>query len=174
MPKYYDENCLKILFYSLHFQWWYKFLEKVLILARKCWFVQKTTNQQYWKFSKCKVWPKPRIQNSTNTKPLNLELLLELTCFILKSWLDNVLKLQKISKNSSLKETGPSCGLRFVSPDNPSQNIWHKLKKYSKIRQGFKNVISNFAGFLTATVNVWFVEGRLSAGLLLHPLLTFF
>ena len=37
---------------------------------------------------------------------------------------------------------------------NPSQNIWHKLKKYSKIRQDFKNVISNFVFFLTAIVNI--------------------
>ena len=30
---------------------------------------------------------------------------------------------------------------------NPSLNIWHKLKKYSKIRQDFKNVISNLYVF---------------------------
>ena len=43
---------------------------------------------------------------------------------------------------------------KFVSSDNPSQNIWHKLIKYNKIGQEFKNVISNFACFLTAIVNV--------------------
>ena len=37
---------------------------------------------------------------------------------------------------------------------NPGQNIWHKVKKYGKIGQDFKNVISNFACFLTAIVNV--------------------
>ena len=37
---------------------------------------------------------------------------------------------------------------------NPSQNIWHKVKKHSKIGQDFKNVISDFAYFLTALVNV--------------------
>ena len=37
---------------------------------------------------------------------------------------------------------------------NPSQNIWQKVKKYSQLRQDFKNVISNFACFLTAIVNV--------------------
>ena len=36
---------------------------------------------------------------------------------------------------------------------NPGQNIWHKLKKSSKIRQDFKN-LSNFAYFLTAIVKV--------------------
>ena len=37
---------------------------------------------------------------------------------------------------------------------NPGQNIWHKVTKYSKIGQDFKNVISYFACFLTAIVNV--------------------
>ena len=37
---------------------------------------------------------------------------------------------------------------------DPSQNIWHKVKKYSKIGQDFKNLISDFACFLTAIVNV--------------------
>ena len=46
-----------------------------------------------------------------------------------------------------MKETEPSYGQKFVSSDNPSQNIWHKVNKYSKIGQDFKNVISNFACF---------------------------
>ena len=66
----------------------------------------------------------------------------------------NALKLQKISKNSSVKKTGPSFGQNFVSSDNHSQNIWHKLKKYSKIGQDLKNVVSNFVCFLTVIVNV--------------------
>ena len=37
---------------------------------------------------------------------------------------------------------------------NPGQNIWYKVKKYSKIGQAIKNVISIFACFLTAIVNV--------------------
>ena len=31
---------------------------------------------------------------------------------------------------------------------NPGEDIWHKAKKYSKIGQDFKNVISNSACFL--------------------------
>ena len=38
--------------------------------------------------------------------------------------------------------------------NNPVQNIWQKVKRYNKIGQGFKNIISNFACFLTAIVNV--------------------
>ena len=34
-----------------------------------------------------------------------------------------------------------SCGMII----NPGQNIWHKVMKYNKIGQDFKNIISNFA-----------------------------
>ena len=66
----------------------------------------------------------------------------------------NALKLRKISKNSCVKETGPSYCQKFVFSGNSSQNIWHKLKKYSKIEEHFKIVISNFRCFLTLIVSV--------------------
>ena len=59
-----------------------------------------------------------------------------------------------MSKISSLKETGLNYGQKFVCSDNPGQNIWHKVKKSSKIGQDFKNLLSNFACFLTAIVKV--------------------
>ena len=148
--KYYGQDCLKNFFSSLLFQWWFNFLEKVPILAQKC----LTTNRQNWKFSKVKFWPKPRIQNSVNTKPLNLELLTQLACFIFYHDWRNALKLRNFSKNSSVKETGPIYGKKLVCSDNPGQNIWHKVKRDNKIGQVFKNIISNFACFLTAIVNV--------------------
>ena len=37
---------------------------------------------------------------------------------------------------------------------NPGQNIWKKVKKFSKTGQDYKNLISNFACFLTAIVKV--------------------
>ena len=88
MSKYYGEDCLKIFIYSLLFQWWFNFLKKVSTLAPKSFFLQKTTNRQSWKVSKVKFWPKPTIQNSANTKPINLELLTELTCFRFTSCLE--------------------------------------------------------------------------------------
>ena len=48
-------------------------------------------------------------------------------------------------KISSLKETGLNYDYKFVCSDNPGQNIWHKVKKSSKIEQDFKNLLSNFA-----------------------------
>ena len=57
-------------------------------------------------------------------------------------------------KISSLKETGLNCDYKFVYSDNPGQNIWHKVKKSSKIEQDFKNLLSNFAWFLTAIAKV--------------------
>ena len=57
---------------------------------------------------------------------------------------------------------------------NPGQNLWHKVKRYNKIGQDFKNIVTNFAWFLTAIVNIEFLEGRLGIRLRLHPHLTFF
>ena len=53
-----------------------------------------------------------------------------------------------------MKKTGPSYGQTFFSSDNPSENIWHEPKKFSRIGQDFNNVISNFACSVTAIVNV--------------------
>ena len=60
-------------------------------------------------------------------------------------------------------ETGLAVCGRLVY--NPSQNIWHIVKKYNKIGQDFKSVISNFACFLTGTLDI---------RLCLQPHLTFF
>ena len=37
---------------------------------------------------------------------------------------------------------------------NPLQNLWHKVKKSSKLEQDFKNLLHNFACFFTAIVKV--------------------
>ena len=50
-----------------------------------------------------------------------------------------------MSKNSGMNETGPSYGQKCLCSENPGQNIWHKVKKYSKTGQDSKNVISNCA-----------------------------
>ena len=47
-------------------------------------------------FSKVKVWPKPRTQNCANTKPLNLELLTQLACFIFLSRLEKCFEVTEI------------------------------------------------------------------------------
>ena len=59
-----------------------------------------------------------------------------------------------MSKNSSLKETGPSYDQKFVGSDDLGQNIGHKVKKSSNIGQNLKKFLSNFACFLTAIVKV--------------------
>ena len=61
-----------------------------------------------------------------------------------KTWL-KFLKLLGLEKKD-VKDINSVC--------NPGQNIWHKVKKYSKIGKDFKNEISNFVCFLTAIVNV--------------------
>ena len=59
-----------------------------------------------------------------------------------------------MSKSSCLEETGQSYGQKSVFSDNPGQNIWQKLKKFSKIGQDFKNLISNFGCNLRAIAKV--------------------
>ena len=46
------------------------------------------------------------------------------------------------------------CPSRLCKTYNPGQNIWYKVKKSSKIGQDFKNLLFNFACFLTAIVKV--------------------
>ena len=154
LPKYSDQDCAKILFYSLNFQWWLKFLENIPSLAQKCYFREKATNRESSKLSKVKIWPRLRMQISSNTEQLNFERLTQLTCFIFLSRLEKYFELEKLPRNSTLKETGLSYGKHFVSSDNPGQNIWHKVKRYNKIGQNFQNIISNFPCFFTAIVNV--------------------
>ena len=74
-----------------------------------------------------------------------------------------------MSKNSCLKETGLRYGQIFVCSDNPGQNIWQKVKKSSKIGQGFKNLLSNFACILRAIAKVSYLEERIVTRLRLHP-----
>ena len=54
----------------------------------------------------------------------------------------------------SINPSVSSYGQKFVCLDNRGQEIWHKVRKYSKIRQDFKNLIFNFAYFLTVNVKV--------------------
>ena len=85
-----------------------------------------------------------------------------------------ILCLNLVLMNYTIALNNRINGLYKGAPAILAKNIWHKLKKYSKIGQGFKNVISNFACFLTAIASIWFLEGRLGAGLRLHSHFTFF
>ena len=104
---------------------------------------------------KVKFWPKTRTQNSANTKPLNLELLRQLTCFIFLSWLEKC--FEEIFQKFKCEGHWAKLRQKFVCSDNPGQNIWHKVKRYNKIGQDCENIISNFACFwqLFSTFNFW-------------------
>ena len=75
-------------------------------------------------------------------------------------------------KNSSVKETGPGYDERFLSSDNPRKNICHKIEKYKKTGQDFKNVISHFACFV-GSYSQRLLKRPLGTRLRLHALLTF-
>ena len=59
-----------------------------------------------------------------------------------------------MSKNESLKKTGPSEDQNFLCSDNPEQNIWNKIEKSSKIGQKKKSLISTFACFFTVIAKI--------------------
>ena len=111
-------------------------------LAQKCQFVQKTTNRKSWKFSKVKFWPKPSIQNKAYIKPLNLELLRQLNSFVFSSRLE---KCFEVTENAQkLKCKGDWAKLL--------PNICLLRQSWTKYLA--KNVISNFAWFLTVIVKI--------------------
>ena len=74
---------------------------------------------------------------------IKLETFSQLGCYIFNA---ETLKLKKISKYWSLKETGVSYKLAFVSKSFV-ENILRKIKKSSKVRQEQNTLISVFAYF---------------------------
>ena len=124
VPKYDDKDFLKIFVYSLYFQWCLNLRGKVPSFAQKCYFAQKTTNWKSSTFSTVKIWSKPTIQNSSNTKHLKLELFTRLICFIFLSWLEKCFEVTKIFH-------------RFNSEGN-----WTKLRqKFCLLRQSWKKYL---------------------------------
>ena len=67
-----------------------------------------------------------------------------------------------------MKKAGLSYEQKFLSSDNPAQNIWNKIEKSSKTGEEKKSLISAFACFLTATAKVEFVQVRLGTRLCVH------
>ena len=64
----------KFLFCNLHFEWWFKFLEKVLIWLRNVTSIKKLPIGKVESFFKSKSLTKANMQNSGYTKPLSLKL----------------------------------------------------------------------------------------------------
>ena len=59
--------------------------------------------------------------------------------------------------------------LKYYDQTTITGSIWQKVRKCSKIRQYYKNLIFNFAGaFLTAFGKIYFLKGRQRTGLWLH------
>ena len=64
------------------------------------------------------------------------------------------LKFRNFVRSLVLSHLATREAARAFTLCNPGQSIWHKVKKYSKTGQEYKNLISNFACFLTAFVRV--------------------
>ena len=72
--KYYYQDSLIFIYLFIHFfalyQWWLKFLEKVIIWLKKVSSIKKRS----WKLSKVKLCPKESMQNTAYIKLLNQKL----------------------------------------------------------------------------------------------------
>ena len=73
VPNIMTKIVWKFSFCSHHFQWWFKFLEKVFICFKNVISAKKTTNKWQWKFTRVNFWPKLNMQNTAYPKPLHLE-----------------------------------------------------------------------------------------------------
>ena len=73
-----------------------------------------------------------------------------------------------------MDEVRSSYDKRFVWSENPGQNILNKTIILSKTGEDYKTLVSIYAYFFTAIVNVDFLEGRLDTTLLLDSNLIFF
>ena len=100
------------------------YLQKELILAHECFFFQKITNQENWKFSKVKFWPKSNhwIWNFNATDLL----------YIFIKIVERLWSYRKCPTFQVKKWSGRVVAKKCVRSDNPGKNIWHKVKKYSK------------------------------------------
>ena len=106
---------------SLHFQWWFRFLEKVLIWLKNVISTKKIPINKTESFLKSNI-----VQNhicKIETWNFNATDLF----YIFIKCQRNALLSKKISQNWSLRETGPSHGKKFAFSDNPRQNIWTKI-----------------------------------------------
>ena len=74
VPKYYDQDYLKIFFLLSTLPMMIQISGKSAHLAQKCYFYQKLPISKVESFLKSNFWPKSNTQNIAYTKPLNLEL----------------------------------------------------------------------------------------------------
>ena len=74
VPKYCGQDCLKIFFLLSTLRMMIQISAKSVHLAQKCYFYQKTTNEQSWKLFKVNFLLKSNMQNSAYTELLNLKL----------------------------------------------------------------------------------------------------
>ena len=73
VPKYYDQDCLKIFFLLSTLPAMIRISgKKMLIWFKKSSFCQKTTNKWWWNLSRVNFGSKLNMQNTAYTKSLNL------------------------------------------------------------------------------------------------------
>ena len=79
---------------------------------------------------------------------------MQLTCFMFLSRLKKCFEVTENVQNFKFEGDWAKLRPKICLFNNPGQNVCHKVKKSSKIGQDFKNLLSNFACFLTAIAKV--------------------
>ena len=129
----------KFSFCSLHFQCWFKFLEKVLIWIKNVTSAKKLTTCKVESYLKSNFWPKSIMQNSTYTKLLNSELWQNWLAlyFYLSSWkyFGVVKKCQKIGVGRGLGRVRAKNLLAQIIPDKICRTKWSNPIKLDRRRK---------------------------------------
>ena len=150
-----SQTVWKFSFCSVHFEWWFKFLEKVLILLKDIKFIKKPPISKVESFLKSSLWPKSNMQNSPYTKPLTSELLTQLTCFLfLLKFIEMLWSYQKCLKNWVRRRLGWVSIKNLLVQTIPNKIIGTKWSNPVKLDTKRKVWYLFFREFLTATLEV--------------------
>ena len=131
-------NVWKFSFCSLHFQRWFKFLEKVLIWLKNVTSIKKLPIRKVGSFLKSNFWPKSNMKNSGYTKPL-FGTLTQLACFIFLLKFIEMLwsyrKCQEIRNGRVLSRVRAKNVLAQTIPDKIFTTKWNNAVKLDRRRK---------------------------------------
>ena len=128
----------KFPFCSLHLQWWFRFLEKVLMWLKNVTSIKNLPTSNVESFLKPNFWPKSNVQNSAYTKPVNVKLT-KLICFIFSLKFIEMLwsykACQKIGVRSRQGRVRTKCLFAQTIPDKMFETKWSNPVKLDRKRK---------------------------------------
>ena len=114
--------------------------------------IEKLPISQVESFLKSNFWPKSNIQNSSYTKPLNLEL--QRNFIILLKIGETLWSYRKCQKIGVGRRLGQVRTKYLLAQTISEKNIWNKMEKLSETGKAEKSLISVFPCFLSAIAEV--------------------